>query len=54
MSSLFDLIAGTSTGGILTAALVMPSAEDKNKPAYFADTVITLYKDFGPEIFVDK
>lgn len=51
MSVLFDMIAGSSTGSILTAALVCPAQEDKTKPAYFADTVVNFYKDKGPEIY---
>jgi patatin-like phospholipase/acyl hydrolase len=51
MASLFDLIAGSSTGSILTAALVCPAPENNTKNAYFADTVIDFYKQKGPEIY---
>jgi len=46
---LFDLIAGTSTGAILTLALVKP---DRNgKPAYSARDIVTLYEKQGAAIF---
>jgi patatin-like phospholipase/acyl hydrolase len=54
MATLFDLIAGTSTGGILTAALVTPKEEGSSEPAYYSDTVISLYKEYGPDIFRDR
>lgn len=45
---LFDLIAGTSTGGILALAL----AKSKNgKPEYTAEQLIGLYLDEGANIF---
>lgn len=46
---LFDLIAGTSTGGILTLALTKPDAA--GKPAYSAARLIELYEREGDAIF---
>ncbi len=46
---LFDLIAGTSTGGILALALTKPDAA--GKPAYSAARLIDLYEREGEEIF---
>ena len=46
---LFDLIAGTSTGGILALALTKPDAQ--GKPAYSATQLIALYEREGHEIF---
>jgi patatin-like phospholipase/acyl hydrolase len=40
MSSLFDMIASTSSGGILTAALVMPDKDHNNTPKFYSDDVI--------------
>ncbi|HEX2926932.1 MAG TPA: CBASS cGAMP-activated phospholipase [Ruminiclostridium sp.] len=51
VSQLFDLIAGTSTGGILALALAMPSKDNKEKPAYTAHDLIKLYADNGKKIF---
>lgn len=48
-AELFDLIAGTSTGGILGSALVVP---DKNrKPANSANDILKLYSEDGEKIF---
>lgn len=46
---LFDLVAGTSTGGILAMALATPDAN--GRPKYSAKKLIDFYEDRGPEIF---
>lgn len=48
ISSLFDLMAGTSTGGMLTLALNRPGL---NGPAYTATEVLELYSRYGEQIF---
>ncbi len=45
----FDLIAGTSTGGILALALSKPGPD--GRPAWRAEDVIALYEREGPDIF---
>jgi patatin-like phospholipase/acyl hydrolase len=46
---LFDLIAGTSTGGILACALTVPGAE--GLPRHTAAELVDLYRTQGPLIF---
>lgn len=46
---LFDLIVGTSTGGILACGLTVPNTS--KKPKYSAADMLALYKDRGREIF---
>ena len=46
-----DLVAGTSTGGILACALTAPSPDDPGRPRFSAEELSRLYETEGPNIF---
>ncbi len=49
VAELFDLIAGTSTGGILALALAKPGPD--GRPAFLARELVGLYEEEGERIF---
>lgn len=51
ISQLFDLIAGTSTGGVLTLGVTCPDEVDTTKPRYTAEDGVRLYEEQGSRIF---
>lgn len=47
----FDFVAGTSTGGILTCALLTPDQRNPKRPEYSAEEAVDLYLKNGGKIF---
>ncbi|MCP4756429.1 MAG: patatin [Proteobacteria bacterium] len=47
----FDLIAGTSTGGILTCVYLCPDKNDGRRSRFSAEQAVELYLERGDEIF---
>ncbi|KAJ4964435.1 hypothetical protein NE237_024374 [Protea cynaroides] len=52
LADYFDVIAGTSTGGLVTAMLTTPN--EKNRPLFSAKEIKDFYLDNCPKIFPQK
>lgn len=47
----FDLIAGTSTGGILTCIYLTPDTQNPTRSKWSAQDAVNFYLNYGPEVF---
>ena len=50
MTELFDMVSGTSTGSLLTTAVVMP--DENGLPRYYADNGSDVYQQHGSDVFM--
>jgi patatin-like phospholipase/acyl hydrolase len=53
ISDFFDLVAGTSTGGILACLYLFPDLQNPGRPLYSAAEAVDLYLEHGNQIFKD-
>ena len=54
MSELFHMVSGTSTGSLLTTAIVLPNndtATNARKNMFFAVNATNIYKEGGKDVF---
>jgi patatin-like phospholipase/acyl hydrolase len=51
ISSLFNMLAGTSTGGIIALGLTKPKKQQSEQTAYTAEDMLNLYVKHGKDIF---
>ena len=51
MVDLFDMMAGTSTGSILSTGLSIGKNESSEEPKFWGEDCVNIYIDYAPQIF---
>jgi hypothetical protein len=51
IADFFDLIAGTSTGGILSCIYLFPDRYNPKRPCFSSQAAVDFYRHYGPAIF---